>query len=229
MKQLLAVAVIALSAIIIHRVYQDRLREQAPKAPANTTKPILVSEKLEPTYADLVGEVSSDRPYDLVPPIHVMKERIEDKKAKSTGAAVALYGKAVELATAMEDVAEERTRVLTSMVNHVSRGQGPLDSPQGSKTGEFFAQSVKSRWDAELRRRKPALEQLFASLRSQEREWNKAANNRLQSEDSDIPTFVPPTITANPSVNANPLEKGAYGRNYPWRRRYYEQYGYSSR
>jgi hypothetical protein len=248
MKQMLALGVIALSVVILYRTHQDRLSKATqeaaaqaradtirsmatpvptpvPPAPAPSTPAppaqVLVSRKLEPTYMQLLGAVDANQPFDLVPPIQLIKERLMDRQSQSAGAKRAIYDRAIQLATSMESAAEERTSTLVSMVSHATRSRGALDGSQTTGTGEFFAQGVKSRWDAEVRKRKPAMDQLLGSLRSQEREWNKAADATLPPEDFESPDIPPPTITADPAAqSSNPLERSAYGRTYPWRGQY---------
>jgi hypothetical protein len=254
MKQVLALVVIVFSVVILYRTHQDRLKTATaeaaaiaradalrsratpvPPPPATPAPPaqVLISRKIEQTYIDLMGPVDGSQPYDLVPPIQLMKERLMDSHAKTNGAKQAIYERAIQLATAMEAAAEERTRALESMVNHLTRARSALDQANSTTTGAFFAQSAKSKWDAEVRRRKPPLDQLFASLRAQEREWNKIADGTLAPDDFESANIPPPTITADPTASTtNPLERGTYNDRraiYPWRRAYYDQVGYRYR
>lgn len=209
-----------------------RAREAAlPRTPAPAPiHAVSISRSLEPMYADLFADLDRTMPLDLVPPLEIVRERILDKKVLVEPAKRAVYDLGNDLAVAMIDVAEERTKALRSLLETTARGKSSLDTTHSTTTtGAFFAQSAVKRWDEERRRRRSQTDQLFVRVRNAEREWNQRLPTDAAVDSFDPPTISPPTITVDfPTGSASSLEIGTYGRstNYSWRRSYYNQSGY---
>lgn len=189
-----------------------------------------VSRLLEPLYLEVFSELNADKPADLVIPLQVTRERILDSKGRVDRAEQPIYDAASAFVATMGDVAEERTKMLEAMLQ-ASKAKAALDSRQSTSTsGTFFAQSVARRWEEEKRRRKPAADQLLARLRNAEREWNQRVKPDAEVDSFEVPQIGVINVTAEAPVgSANPLERDPYNKQraiYPWRRTYYDRYGY---
>ena len=130
----------------------------------------------------------------------------------------------------MIDLAEERTKILQTLVQGTVKGPGSLDSRQSATTAaSFFGDRAIKRWNDEKARRKPLIDQLMAQLRAAERQWNQNASKDAPPESYETPVVAPVYITAAPAVTGGALERGAYNQRrviYPWRRAYYDRNGY---
>jgi hypothetical protein len=188
-----------------------------------------LSRVIEPLYTELFSDLNQSQPADLVPPLEVTRERILDKKTHVEAEKQPAYDAAIRLLTAMAAVGEERTKTLQAMLQ-AAQAKASLEGTNSmTRSGAFFAQGVVKRWDEERKRRKPALDQIFAQLRNAEREWNKRAGEHALVENYDLPALAPLYITTEQVAASNPLDRRAYDQRrviYPWRTIYYDRYGY---
>jgi hypothetical protein len=235
----LAIVCLGILAICGYKVYQDRLERERlagiTPAPAPTQrKPIehaiAVTRVIEPHYVDLFADLNKDRPMDLVPVMTITRERIRDKHAAAEGDKKAVYDLAVKVLDAMISAGEERTQALESILKADAQPRTALETGRTVNTSnQLFLNSQIKRSSESLKRRKPSVENLFAQLRTAERNWNTHLPKNAPLEIYEIPSISHPVITVEANTRDNSLEQKAYGQRravYPWRRTYYDRYGY---
>ena len=235
MKQLLVLLAIGCLAVGAYKIHSDRVKDAAELAAieARAAQPrgqaVGLTKVIEPFYNELFSDLNQNDPADLVPPLETVRERILDKQTHAEAEKQPIYDLAIRLLTAMAAVGEERTKTLQSLLQAAQTKASLEGQNSMTRSGAFFAQSVAKRWDDERRRRKPPLDQMFAQLRSAEREWNKRLGEDAKVENYKVPRRAPVYITADQVAPANPLDRNAYNQQrvvYPWRATYYSQYGY---
>ena len=245
MKNFLVLLLILVAAIVAyewHRKEVDTaasdaaMRARAEAQPVSQPAPppvhaVSISRSIEPLYAQLFADLDRNSPVDFVPPLELVRERILDQKGPANPGQQVVYDAGTKLVSGMIDTAEERTNALRAILEAASRPQASLDGKGAlTSTNAFFAQTAIRRWDDEKRKRKPILDQLFGRLRNAEREWNQRLPSSAPADSYDPPSISAVLITVDPSTPAvSSLERGAHGRQrvvYPWRRTYYDQYGY---
>lgn len=239
---IIAVVCVTLLGLCGYKVYQDHLeRERLAKLPPPSTprpkatpKPVVysiaVSRLIEPIYFDLFSELNKDDPYDLVPKMTIARERILDKEAEAEQSKKPVYTIAAKLLDGMIPAGEERTEALEVLLKTAAQPRASLETDRtvSSSNQHFFASQLR-RVTESLRKRKPALDTLFSQLRNAEREWNTRLPKDAVPEIYDVGNIPSALITVEAQARQNPLEQKAYDQKravYPWRRTYYDQYGY---
>jgi hypothetical protein len=246
---ILTIVCLGILALCGYKLYQDHLererlaelsriakstpRPATPRATPPPPKPIeyaiTASRQIEPYYIQLFADLDRNNPIDLVPPITIVRERVLDKHATASKEKQVVYEFATKLLDGMTAAAEERTQALESLLKTAAQPRTALDASRNTGTSnQIFLEAQTKRLREALMRRKPAVDNLFAQLRNAERQWNIRLPNDSPLEMYDIGAFAPAIITADVETRSNPLEQRAYDRRtiYPWRRSYYEQYGY---
>lgn len=239
---LLVIVCLGLLALCGYKVYQDRLERERlanmpppPKPrPATPAPPreqtITVSRVIEPLYVDLFSDLNKDNPVDLVPQMTIARERILDKQAAAAKDKQAVYDLGTKLLDGMISAAEERTQALEALLKAASQPRAALDGGQSmTSSHQHFVAAHLRRGTESLKRRKNPLDTHFAQLRTAEREWNTRLPKNSPQEAYDMANIPPAIITVDVEARQNPLEQKAYDQRravYPWRRIYYDQYGY---
>lgn len=245
MKNLVTLVALVVIAFCIHKFHNENVKEAAEKAAAEAradalrsipkkVKPaprqaVAISKMIEPWYLSLFSDLNRNKPEDLVPPLTIAKERVLDSKSMVEREKHPIYDMGVKVLSSMIDAAEERTKAIEAMMQAAANDKSSLDSENTiSASKSFFAQSTMRRWEDEKRRRKVAIDQLFAQLRSAERVWNSTIGKDAVADSYDLAGLVPVLVSVdNKIVGGSSLEKGAYNQTrtmYPWRRTYYDQY-----
>lgn len=207
---------------------------QAPAAPATpaapttpaptesaTERPIGLSAVFERYYQDLFSELKTDNPADLVPPLALARDRLLDKSAKVNTEKKAVYDLGIKLLDNMRAVAEERTQYLVALLKTAARPSASLESAKSTSTSNqhFLTLQIQKSNDA-LKRKKPALDAMFAQLKTAERTWNARFPDGMRAESYNFKGLWYPMIEGldQKASNQNPA-------NYPWRSAYYQRYG----
>lgn len=189
----------------------------APAAPADPTasvpdRPIGLSAAFEPYYKQLFEEVKMDYPADLVPPLTLARERLLDKSTKVDAQKKAVYDIGLKLLDNMKVVAEERSQALIGLLKAAARPTSSLDTAKSTaSTNEHFLNLQLQRANDGLKRRKPAVDAMFAQLKTAEQTWNARFPEGTRAENYNFKGLSSPIITK---------EAG-----YPWRTNYYQRYG----
>lgn len=235
MKQLVTLLAVAALGFLAYRHYTEQVRLAAEKAAAEARRSMLppraLSRVVEPFYGSLFAPLNLAQPADLVPPLEITKERILDMQTHAEPEKSIVYDKGIALLNGMISLAEERTKTLEAVLKAAGT-KGTLDAPHStSSSTAFFTQSPLKRWEAEKRRQRPVLDQLFVRLRTAERDWSKRSGRPGMVESYDLPEYTPVLITVDQPVSAtaNPLARGAYDQRRavrPGRERDYDAYGY---
>jgi hypothetical protein len=246
----LTVVCLGILALCGYKLYQDHLERERlaqmsrvakatprPATPRPTTPPpkpieyaITASRLIEPHYVQLFSDLNRENPIDLVPTISIVRERVLDKHVTAPKEKQVVYELATKVLDGMIASAEERTQALESLLKTAAQPRGALESTNNKNTSnQLFLETQTKRLKESLMRKKPAVDNLFAQLRNAERLWNSRLPNDSLPETYDIAAIPPALITVDVENRSNPLEKRAYDQRraiYPWRRSYYEQYGY---
>ena len=231
MKQLLAFVVLIAAAAWAYHMHRSTVKVPAPVA-TPSPRAVAISRKLEPSYQALFSDLNRDSPADLVPPLEITRERILDKKTHVEPQKQPVYDAAAALVSAMIIVGEERTKALQELLKATAQSKASLETATtANRSSAFFAQGITRRWDDERKRRKPAVDQLFARLRDAERGWNQHVPPNARADSFDSVNVAQVDVTIDPATTEprNALERGAYDQRrvvYPWRRSYYDRYGY---
>lgn len=225
-------------------MYQDQIERQrlanlpAPATPTprpkTTPKPVVysiaVSRVIEPIYFDLFSDLNKDAPYDLVPKITVARERILDKESEAAADKKSVYTLAVKLLDGMVAAGDDRTEALEVLLKTAAQPRAALETERTvNSSNQHFLASQLRRGTEGLKKRKPALDALFAQLRNAERDWNSRLPKNALPENYDMGNVPSALISVEADARQNPLEQKAYDQRrsvYPWRRAYYDQYGY---
>lgn len=217
---LYAIVCLGLLALCGFKFYQDHFKQQKRwQTP---------SRAIEPLYTALFSDLNKDNPVNLVPQIKAIRERILDHRATAAEGHGA-YDLAAKLLEGMVVAGEERTQALESLLKTAAQPRGRLDSKHSttSTNDHFLAIQVQRRTES-LRRRKPALDSLFAQLRTAEREGNAKVPQIPLSESHGTEAIAPALVKVAAQTRNNPLERKAYDRRTvsPWRRAYNDRNGY---
>jgi hypothetical protein len=236
MKNLLAVVAIFLSVLVIYTVHQDRVKKAAESAapPSRSfgmasRRVVPLSEVLDPHFKNLVMSLEKGESLDLVPPLQIIKQRTTEKRREIDPSLHPLCDEAVRCLDLMIAAGEERTQALEAALRIAARPPSALDEANvGTSANAFFLKNALKRWQTEIAKRRPAIEQSMNRLRTAESDWKKAFGETMPPVNF-FPGIMPPVyVTIEETESNNPLERSAYGHQRPWRRSFYDQYGNGS-
>jgi hypothetical protein len=222
---LITIISLGILAVCGYKLYLGRQKLTPSAKPEPREYAVKATTLLEPWYEKLFSDFNLENPTDLVPVLTILRERIQDKRAGAEKDKQVLYDRAVELMDGMISGAEERTQALEALLKTAAQPRTTLETTRSmsSSNDHFLAAQMKRSMES-LKRRKPALDNLFAQMSRAERDWNAHLPKNAAPESYKFPGIVP-VITVDSEPRRNPLEQKAYDQR-KWRRTYYDQNGY---
>lgn len=215
MKELLAVVVALLAALIAYKVHQDKLQaaraEGIPKYVATVHHPL--SAELEFYVKGLTSKLDFDNAEDLTAPLESLRAQVVTLRQGGDAAKMPLYDAGMRTLDQLLPVAQQRTKILEQTLRTAARSDSSLDRKDSSNNSKtFFQQNLLKAWENQTAQRRAQVDSAMASLKQAE----AAARERFGatwSGDNYAPRRLNRAfISVEGTTTMNPLDRGSYDR-----------------
>lgn len=215
MKELLAVVVALLAALIAYKVHQDKLQaaraEGIPKYVTQVNHPLSV--ELEFYVKGLTAKLEYDNPEDYMAPLASLRAQVIILREGGDAAKTPLYDAGLRTLDQLLPIAQQRTKIIEQVLRTAARPDASLDRKDSSNNSKtFFQQNLIKAWENQTAQRRAQVDSVMASLKQAE----AATRQRLGaawSGDNYAPRRLDRAfVSVEGSTTMNPLDRGSYDR-----------------